>query len=653
MAPQTKYMFEDREAPLRPAVPLVCRVGFVGHRKVDEQAAGQLIAESFRMLSEAMRRLAEWPTGENGTEAMRQAYSILGEGDASPRLTFLSGFAPGADRLAAATWASMRAAEPVFGTSHGLLPFIDPELPDELAWTDRPGNDDADTRVDLRQIMPGVFDAVTVLDGLASLAEFPVRDPHLEHGRWVVRWSDVVVAVWNGLPAAGTGGTADTVVLAVRKGLPVLWIDTSAPVPVLRLLVPDALWADTSASEILDCLADLRQREKLAPRAALEPLAASLAPAFLPPDDEASRLSRIDYSSLDSFGLRPGHSYSSTFARCRNHLNRLLCTFIARSWQGFMRSLASPQHATAAASPRTPPMMAIHAGHADEAATFSGNLHRGTQAAFLAAAVVSVTLGTLPAAFVDLPELAHSLKHWTVPAEALLLSLVIVVWNLRYFSTNHQRWSECRRLAERLRCLRATWPLGFDVADWKSDRPRTWTEWQARAIRRAVGPPSGVMLAATLVAEADGLRTDPRGIIAGQAAYNELTSERLHVLHERLESIEKWAFAFLLVFLGFYVLGDWSHWHGIHMFAGPLVVTSAVVPTLCAACLALDAKLGIEENYTRTKQLAKDFTDLDFRMRRARSLAECTELMRDASRLLLKDVDIWQDAAVRRKIAAL
>jgi hypothetical protein len=320
----------------------------------------------------------------------------------------------------------------------------------------------------------------------------------------------------------------------------------------------------------------------------------------------------------------------------------------------FMRSLVPVDSPAVVSKPQTiPAVISMHRAHADRAATISGNLHRGTQALLLAAAVAAVFLGSLPAAFQEWPSYAHAVKHWTVPAEAMILSMVIIVWNLHFIATNHHRWSDCRRLAERLRCLCATWPLGFDVSDLKSDRPQTWTEWQARAILRTAGPPAGVLSAKRILAEVDGLRTDPDGLISGQAAYNLLTSKRLHVLHKRIASTEHWAFGVLLSALGLYVAGDWFHWEGLHALGGPLIVTSAVVPTLCAACLALDAKLGIEEAYGRSKQLATHFAELEGRARMVTSVADSCEVMREASHLLLKDVDAWQDAAVRRKIAAL
>jgi hypothetical protein len=60
---------------------------------------------------------------------------------------------------------------------------------------------------------------------LLSLAAEVVRLPHerrsnaayLAIGRWIVKWCDLLVVVWDGQPSAGFGGTADVVALARRK----------------------------------------------------------------------------------------------------------------------------------------------------------------------------------------------------------------------------------------------------------------------------------------------------------------------------------------------------------------------------------------------------------------------------------------------------
>jgi hypothetical protein len=58
------------------------------------------------------------------------------------------------------------------------------------------------------------------------------KKAYMDVGRWLVNHTDYLVAVWNGQPAAGLGGTGDVVAYADRKGRPVFRIDpTAAPLP--------------------------------------------------------------------------------------------------------------------------------------------------------------------------------------------------------------------------------------------------------------------------------------------------------------------------------------------------------------------------------------------------------------------------------------
>ncbi len=48
-------------------------------------------------------------------------------------------------------------------------------------------------------------------------------------GRAVLDRCDVLIALWDGLPARGLGGTAELVVEARARALPLLWISTDPP----------------------------------------------------------------------------------------------------------------------------------------------------------------------------------------------------------------------------------------------------------------------------------------------------------------------------------------------------------------------------------------------------------------------------------------
>ena len=68
-------------------------------------------------------------------------------------------------------------------------------------------------------------------------------------GGWLVERSDLIVAVWDGGPAAGAGGTAQSVALALDLGSPVLRLDPARPERWTRL-APRRPPAGTSAQAL-------------------------------------------------------------------------------------------------------------------------------------------------------------------------------------------------------------------------------------------------------------------------------------------------------------------------------------------------------------------------------------------------------------------
>jgi hypothetical protein len=62
------------------------------------------------------------------------------------------------------------------------------------------------------------------------VAAAETRDEAYERaGRRIIDESDVVVALWNGGPSGGRGGTAEIVEYARDRGVPVVWLHTEAP----------------------------------------------------------------------------------------------------------------------------------------------------------------------------------------------------------------------------------------------------------------------------------------------------------------------------------------------------------------------------------------------------------------------------------------
>lgn len=57
-------------------------------------------------------------------------------------------------------------------------------------------------------------------------------------GRAIVDRSDIMVAIWDGKPAAGRGGSPEIIEYAVRHGKAVLWVDATRDRPPLLIELP-------------------------------------------------------------------------------------------------------------------------------------------------------------------------------------------------------------------------------------------------------------------------------------------------------------------------------------------------------------------------------------------------------------------------------
>ena len=116
-----------------------------------------------------------------------------------------------------------------------------------------------------RSASADAFDAY--LARARSVTELPLLAPELRDeqrpaqyealGRALVRQIDCLVAVWDGQPPHGPGGTAFVVALAVARGLPVVWIDLAGATREIRRFEegdparPDLGPADAAALEAI------------------------------------------------------------------------------------------------------------------------------------------------------------------------------------------------------------------------------------------------------------------------------------------------------------------------------------------------------------------------------------------------------------------
>jgi len=152
------------------------RVGITGHQRLEDSEGWPWVAGVMR---EELARVA-------------------------PPLVGVTSLAVGADQLLAQLILERG------GTIHAVLPFANIErsfAPEDVST--------------YRQLVRQA--TIEVLDTPGT-----DEDAYLAAGQRVVEMSDLIVAVWNGKPAKGKGGTADVVAYARRRGVPLIHIDPVA-----------------------------------------------------------------------------------------------------------------------------------------------------------------------------------------------------------------------------------------------------------------------------------------------------------------------------------------------------------------------------------------------------------------------------------------
>ncbi len=280
------------------------------------------------------------------------------------------------------------------------------------------------------------------------------------------------------------------------------------------------------------------------------------------------------------------------------------------------------------------------------------SIHRSEQLLLIVIAIAAVLTGALPSLLGG-----HDAGQAHAWAAAIEFGLGVTAFFLAAAARRahrHRRWSDARRLAERLRAARATWPLGFDIADAHAQPPATWTEWRARAVLRAAGPPRGWIDRPRFNIEAAWVAGQ---LIDGQIDYH----ARQHTIAENIERfvrrIEDVAFlalmSALLAFLTMIGLAWLIHTPSPPAWFGGLVmVVSAVSPAIGAGCLALEATNGFGELARHSEHLEVEFEQMRVRLGDIDRQAyhNVQSIIRQAAQLVVEDADAWRDRALRRRI---
>lgn len=336
-------------------------------------------------------------------------------------------------------------------------------------------------------------------------------------GKIVLAQADILIAVWDGQPAQGRGGTAHIVAEAVARDIPVIQIDPQGQA------APLLLWDGLTEH-------DLGQQDvETVPRGTLDGLPGLIAQLILPPGDAVSASMAAHFATAHTRGTLLALAYPLLLA-------------LAGVQRLSLRQVRAPDRKLAGSA-----VAASFAPVAPRAPRFAARLERVLLPRFVQADTIAsqtaqvfrsgyVANFSLSALAVILTLLSLALPISAKPVLVLLeLATIVTVLALTHTGNRrgwHRRWLDNRNLAEGLRCLAMAAQIGLGAGSGR-DALATQPAWVRSCLRqtaRTIGLPDACADHAYLAEVRSGLIR----LIDAQIGYLARESRRMHRLEHRL-----------------------------------------------------------------------------------------------------------------------
>jgi hypothetical protein len=582
-----------------PQLPFVLSVGITGHR-VESLPEG-----SVATLRSRIRQTLEL-VADSGLALFHKEQACFAP--APPRLCFVSAIADGADQIAA------EVALELGWDLQVVLPFERSEYRASLA------NDAARDRFD------------DLMSKSSCVLELPghgerLIDAYVMTGRATVAHCDLLVAVWDGLPPRGRGGTGEVVQLAITRGTAVAHLPPE-PHAAGRLL-----WSAFDPAVMTT--ADESTAERPLDRANMDVLLQGL---LMPPPDaqeqgflrmftrERSRQirTRVEYPLLlAAAGVRKFGRRDFTNSHCEAQ--------IRDEWRCYREGCMEPLQILA-------PMDLLEEAYswADRLATHFAQTYRSGH-------IFSFVLGGF-AVCLGLSAFMAPRFQFDFAIMEMLITIAIIL-NAAVGSRNewHRRWLDYRQLAERLRPMRSFKLLGIAAPDppGTPTNPiaRRWIDWYASGIWRAMGCPSGFIDAQRATSLAKAIAEYE---VAPQVSYHLHHAHQIELLDRRLERVGNILFmATLLTSIATIIglgLGD----NYVSRYSNWFTLVSAGFPALGTAVFGIRFQGDFGGDAVRSLATSNTLREIEQELRRDVPLGRAADLTEQAGRIMLSDLDEWR-----------
>jgi hypothetical protein len=614
------------ERAQRPALAL--RVGISGERDLTTEQSAFLVGQ----LRDVLNLIQTTMDDLSRSDRVRATYSMAERAKSDHSCFMISPLARGADRLAARA-----------GLSLGYSLYV----PMPFAKTDY--ETDFTTEADLaefRELLGEANGNWLELDG----AHGDIANRSYEAvGRLVARQSDILIAIWDGKPERGRGGTADIVRFAAAANTPIIWIESEAERP--------PHWI----AEMLDLTHPLPNHPDYADGLRLHLEKLITPPQFVHPP-KVPPFERCILSIKHRTKKHQVHPHEEHFLE-EDKPRR----WIWGAYAAMMSLLAGPpvpMKLTPAPEAPVPRYWYNRYLPPDRQAGEAADRYRSSYVLVFLAGTLSLVFGATESVIgngiLDAMQAQHaSIPIWVKVATLLLslaefaclLAILLLVGAVRIHDW-HEKSIEYRLLAELYRKQQFLAPLGWslpftavrnlvsDTDDLAQDRA-AWVAWLFAAEQRAAPLPTGNLAQTARGLPLTAIKSD---LIAGQLAY-----------HESREHRSEWAGGWLAL-LGIGVFGALfvcafvkfiSGFFGEHT-VGTLVLSwlATFLPGVSAAFVGIRAYAELQLLASQSRHVAAALKRAEARVARldmSRPLAS-QDLAFEAATvatIMLEDLDGW------------
>ena len=454
-------------------------------------------------------------------------------------------------------------------------------------------------------------------------------EAYMAAGRATIAHCDLLIAVWDGRPPRGRGGTAEVVHLAVAQGTPVIHI------PADGEQVMTLMWSGFDPNVVTRGGDDRGVRQPFEPELFGRMLSALLTPPpvsneriffdrFLGEKSRRVR-GRIEYPLLL---MLAGVSWMKA-----SHWRESKCAAaIDEDWQRFSAECSSKHGVSASLE-----LLEKAYASSDRLAGYYGQNFRSGHIFNFVLAATAVMLGLSSFA------LPASMTEVAVVEFAVALA---VIFNTRFGVSHewHRRWLDYRQLAERLRPMRSLKLLGLAAPDAPGSItnpvPRRWIDWYAAGVWRAMGCPNGAIDQAKAAQLADSIVCHE---IAPQIAYHEASARQIDTLDKRLEWIATGLFVLTLAASALVIIMLQVNPAWVAQMANWLTLLSAGFPAIGTAIFGIRFQGDFGGSAERSRSTAQTLSAIEAQMAGTRGdLARSADLFEQAARAMLADLDEWR-----------